>query len=532
MRRTRRLDVGRLARLSAIFAAALLAHRAAGAQGETAPATGFEQAAATVDERLEASLAELARLREQVAAELLPLHRELAELERQLGAARGEHQDRSRRLAQSTVEVTNQRTRLDARRGEVAYLSNLIADYAREFESRLHVAELPRHHAPLSVATLALENDGLPPADLMRAQVAVLDTAVERLHDVLGGIRFEGQAIDPEGVVRHGRFAVVGPTAVFRSTDGSVVGSIEERRSTTPTATPYRDPEDALAAGELAATGAGRLPLDATLGDAHRIEATQETWLEHIESGGPVMVPIFVLAGLALLVGIWKWIALVLVRRPSRRQIAALLDAVAAHDVEAAAARARAMRGPIGAMLAAGVEHLSEPRELVEEVMYESLLRARLRMQRLLPFLAVCAAAAPLLGLLGTVTGIIDTFKVIQVFGSGDVKRLSGGISEALVTTEFGLIVAIPSLLAHAWLSRRTRRLLGEMETAAVALVNQVTKTPLVAERAAGGARGGGAPDPDLVRLQVREILGEMLSPLVADPTDADPEVSLRERLS
>jgi CBS domain-containing protein len=128
-------------------------------------------------------------------------------------------------------------------------------------------------------------------------------------------------------------------------------------------------------------------------------------------------------------------------------------------------------------MLAAGVQHIREPRELIEEVMYEKVLATRLKLERFLPFIAITAASAPLLGLLGTVTGIINTFKLITVFGSGDVKTLSGGISEALITTEFGLIVAIPSLLLHAFLSRKARGIVNQMEKAAVAFVNQVSKT-------------------------------------------------------
>jgi biopolymer transport protein ExbB len=124
------------------------------------------------------------------------------------------------------------------------------------------------------------------------------------------------------------------------------------------------------------------------------------------------------------------------------------------------------------------VEHLGEPRELIEEIMYETVLTTRLKVNRLLPFIAICAASAPLLGLLGTVTGIINTFKIITEFGTGDVKNLSGGISEALITTKFGLIVAIPSLLLHAFLSRKARNVIGEMERAAVAFVNQVSRTP------------------------------------------------------
>jgi biopolymer transport protein ExbB len=89
---------------------------------------------------------------------------------------------------------------------------------------------------------------------------------------------------------------------------------------------------------------------------------------------------------------------------------------------------------------------------------------------------AISAASAPLLGLLGTVTGIMNTFKLITVFGTGDVKTLSSGISEALITTEYGLIVAIPSLLLHAYLSRKARSIGDEMEKNALALMNEIGK--------------------------------------------------------
>lgn len=197
------------------------------------------------------------------------------------------------------------------------------------------------------------------------------------------------------------------------------------------------------------------------------------------------MIPILVMAGLALLIALCKWVSLSMVGKPSRKQLARLYEAVRQRDHVTAQERARKLRGPAGAMLSAGADHLGESRELVEEVMYESVLTSKMKLQRLLPFIAICAASAPLLGLLGTVTGIINTFKMIEVFGSGDVQSLSGGISEALITTKFGLIVAIPSLLLHAFLSRKARGVIGHMESSAVAFVNQISKTspqPLVAE--------------------------------------------------
>ena len=89
--------------------------------------------------------------------------------------------------------------------------------------------------------------------------------------------------------------------------------------------------------------------------------------------------------------------------------------------------------------------------------------------------MALTAAAAPLLGLLGTVTGMIKTFTLITIFGTGDAKSLSSGISEALVTTELGLIVAIPSLILHGLLSRMAKQKIGDLEQISVSFINGIT---------------------------------------------------------
>lgn len=94
------------------------------------------------------------------------------------------------------------------------------------------------------------------------------------------------------------------------------------------------------------------------------------------------------------------------------------------------------------------------------------------RVSSLLPVIAITAATSPLLGLLGTVSGMIQTFNLITVFGSGDPKPLAGGISEALITTLFGLVVAIPALILHAFLSRRGQGIVQTTERLGLAFVN------------------------------------------------------------
>lgn len=446
----------------------------------------FDQAAQSVQQQLQQSLAELTELREQIAAEKLPLSQQLSNLESELISVRQEFQQTSRLLDSRTLDLGNLRSEINSRKQEAAYLSNLLGEYIRNFESRLHIAEIQRYRKPLEDAKLAAENTALSEDQIYQEQAKLLSVALERLDDVAGGTIFEGTAVDATGLVNDGTFLMLGPAALFASKDGQNVGTAEQRLGSLEAAiVAFGDPANAAAAAELIGQGKGTFPLDPTLGSAHKIEQIKETVWDEFKKGGPVMYPIFILAGAALLVSLLKllFISITWLRTPSQRNLQHLFKAVTSHDEKAVAERAKKIHGHVGTMLRAGVEHIREPRELIEEVMYEKVMAARLKLDRFLPFVAVSAASAPLLGLLGTVTGIINTFALITVFGSGDVKSLSGGISEALITTKYGLIVAIPSLLIHAFLSRMSRSVINKMEGAAVGLVNQISKTPYRVEQ-------------------------------------------------
>lgn len=464
-------------RIRILAALALFAALAPAQDKTTAP--DFARASDSAQKRLEESVAELSALRATVAEEKLPLARRLSELEAALTAARAEFQQTSRVLDGRALDLTRLNEEISKLETEEAYLANLFAEYARNLEAGLHIAEVQRYESALDTARQAAENGEHQRKRAYEAQAELLLLSIARLEESLGGTRFPGSALDVERRVVEGDFVQVGPVAVFRSRDGAAVGVVEQRLgSLEPSLVAFRNPEDQAAAARLIDEGRGSLPLDPTLGTAQKFESTEETLWEHVQKGGPVMIPIFTLAGAAMLVALYKWISFLFLRTPSRAQVQAVFDAVAKRDEAAVAGAVAAIHGPVGRMLKAGAENLREQRELVEEVMYESVLTSRLKLERFLPFVAISAASAPLLGLLGTVTGIINTFKMITVSGSGDVKSLSGGISEALITTEFGLIVAIPSLLLHAFLSRKARGVVGQMETAAIGLTNQLGKTP------------------------------------------------------
>jgi biopolymer transport protein ExbB len=128
---------------------------------------------------------------------------------------------------------------------------------------------------------------------------------------------------------------------------------------------------------------------------------------------------------------------------------------------------------PLHRVLAAGVASLAQPRPAREAALEQALLAEQSALERGLSLLAVLAATAPLLGLLGTVTGMIGMFQTIAGHGAGNLRLLSGSISIALVTTQFGLLTAVPLLLSHAWLARVVERRQALLDEAASGFLGQ-----------------------------------------------------------
>lgn len=126
---------------------------------------------------------------------------------------------------------------------------------------------------------------------------------------------------------------------------------------------------------------------------------------------------------------------------------------------------------PLGQILAAGLLNASHGREIMKESIQDAATQVIHELERYLSSLGTIAAITPLLGLLGTVIGMIKVFAAILAQGTGDASVLAGGISEALITTAAGLTVAIPSLFFHRFLTRRIDELTVNMEQEAIKLV-------------------------------------------------------------
>jgi len=440
----------------------------------------FKSEAQTIDmqEKLNQSLSDLSQIRKSIADEKLPMVKELNLIEDDLLDVRLEYQEAIRKLDNRSLDLNNLRSEIKTRRDEKNYISNLLGEYIRNFQTRLHISEINKYNDIVNESTLAPENSNLSDTQIFSKQIALVESSVDRLTSLVGGVSFNGTAIGKDGLVKNGKFILLGPVALFSSDDDSLVGIAEQQLgSLEPTVMPFMDVKNVENIKKIVNAEEGLFPFDPSLGNARKIEETSESLFETINKGGIVGYVIVLMFFAVLSLSIFKWIQLSKIPMPRETDFKPLLNAMLYNDFEKAKSFLKTIKGPTANMLNIGLEHINEDNALVEEVMYEEMLTTRLKVEKYTPFIAVCASSAPLLGLLGTVTGIINTFKLITVFGSGDVKTLSGGISEALITTALGLIVAIFSLILFAFLSRKAKTIMDRMEKIAILFMNRTIRT-------------------------------------------------------
>ena len=219
------------------------------------------------------------------------------------------------------------------------------------------------------------------------------------------------------------------------------------------------------------------LPLDLS-GGAGLAQVRQDRSVgDWLLSGGVLIWPILVVALVALILIIERLISLGRLRLGSETVMNQVRDLADKGKWGECRALCEANgRSPSCQIIKAGLENLDRPKEVLESSIQEAILKQLPRLERFLPTLSVLAAIAPLLGLLGTVTGMINTFQVITIFGSGEPRLMAGGISEALVTTQVGLAVAMPIIVFHHFLERRVDKIVGDMEEKALALSSALGK--------------------------------------------------------
>lgn len=214
---------------------------------------------------------------------------------------------------------------------------------------------------------------------------------------------------------------------------------------------------DVIREFEEAETGTVQpVTIDPTRGSIMALLVQTPTFKERIEQGGWIGFIIIALGVIGLLIALLRFVQLQLTDSRVRKQQKSdnLSD-----------------KNPLGRILSVFTEKDRTDVETLSLKLDEAILRETPRIERGLVTLAILAAVAPMLGLLGTVSGMIETFQSITLFGTGDPKLMSGGISQALVTTELGLAVAIPILLIHSALSSKSNRLIQILDEESAAIV-------------------------------------------------------------
>ncbi len=261
--------------------------------------------------------------------------------------------------------------------------------------------------------------------------------------------RSEGTAKEP--VIRIGTFNVIAKNGEYlKYQDGRL--SVLPRQP----ASKYTSEAKAFASLNQGFTKMGIDPTGPSGGSLLSALIDTPTIMERWHQGGIVGYVISVLGVFAVLLGLWRLFVLAGVGRKVNAQLKS---------------KELNKNNPLGRVLFSAEENEGADTEAMELKLNEAILKELPRLTTGESLLKIIAAVAPLLGLLGTVTGMIMTFQAITIYGAGDPKAMAGGISSALITTVLGLIVAIPTILMHTFVASRSKHIIHVLEEQAAGIV-------------------------------------------------------------
>lgn len=269
-------------------------------------------------------------------------------------------------------------------------------------------------------------------------------------------VEFPAQVVLPDGtrseqpVVRVGTFNLV--------SNGEYVQYLEASKNL---ATFVRQPASRFqsTAKDFQATPTGELApfaIDPSRGAILGLLVQAPSFMERVDQGGLVGYVTIALGFVGMLLIIERLVYLTAVNRKVKAQ---LLSGTPSND------------NPLGRVLSVYQQNKGVDVETLELKLDEAIMREAPPLERFITVIKIISAAAPLLGLLGTVTGMIQTFQAMTLFGTGDPKLMAGGISQALVTTVIGLVVAIPTLFFHSIVAGMSRRIVHTLEEQSAGIV-------------------------------------------------------------
>jgi biopolymer transport protein ExbB len=440
------------------------------AQTET---RSFSEVAEAVREDLEAARSEVAETEADIRRQRAAIEAAMVELQNRMEAERAALAEARERMAAARAQRDETAGAVREGDGDLAALEALVRETAGDwrplFRQSPFSAETPERLAKLERIH---EQKGFRFGDL----TALLDLAFTDIAEGARIVRREGEIVGRDGAPASADILRLGHlTALYRGEGGIgyLLPGVDGARLLASGRPGFWVRRNLNQVMEANLSGADLAPhLDITGGGAVRQLARDSDLWERVREGGFLIWPILLVGAVAFLLTLERIIFLGRVRQNTDHLMTRVTAMVDDGNFDGAVAATDSQSGrPTANVLRAGLGQRNQPRDIVESRLNEAILREMPRLERFLPALKVLAAIAPLLGLLGTVTGMINTFQVITVHGTGDPRLMAGGISEALITTQLGLAVAIPILVISAMLGRRVQTIAADMEEKAMALM-------------------------------------------------------------
>ena len=352
----------------------------------------------------------------------------------------------NRRLAdENTLSLDQLQTRLDTWQQQQQYQLNLLSRFVRQ-----------------NTSNSASSNEST-------------NNQNELLSRVISQINNQEQALYPQfkkqsvvlsnGELSQANTLQVGPVAWFSTQTPKLMGllNLDDESNALKVALVQSTSDDNPLDNTLKQNGVGStlLTFDPSLTHLVTSQAQQESPLEHLEKGGLWAIPIILFACFALTIALLKAAQLL---RLSKIKMHSQMQLQQFFKAENSSEFAGMQQQLFNLTLQ------SEKGQVRDDQLFNQLIHDKHKLDNFIGAIAVTAAVAPLLGLLGTVSGMIETFKMMTLFGSGDPEVVSGGIAQALITTELGLVVAIPALVLNALLSRKAKAYYSQLEGFALQL--------------------------------------------------------------
>lgn len=453
----RNRSIGPQSILVAILAAwALVFGAGAMAQGQQQPTSLDEVLRAMQQERQAVEEANRERVERFRRAEA-NREQELRQVRNQVNEAEAEASRLENLRNELDRELADLRDQLAERQGEFGELFGVAraaaADLNEQLADSLISTQFPNRGEELSSMA---QSDSLPTIGELEG---LWFTLMQEITEQGKVVRFQADVVGNDNTSMSEEVVRIGPFNAFGD-QGFLVFTNDTLRYLA------RQPGGgAVAAAErvMNHTGEGvvRGLIDPSLGSLLGLVVETPTLRERVDQGGWIGYAIIVIAAFGILLAIFRWLVLTLTSMKVRRQIGS-------HEPSDS--------NPLGRIQAAYEEHKGEDLETLQLHLDDAVLKELPALERGLNLVKVLAAVAPLMGLLGTVIGMIVTFQAITLFGTGDPKLMAGGISQALITTVLGLIAAVPLLILHAFASATSRRLGQILEEQSVSLVADAEK--------------------------------------------------------